>query len=51
MGKQYLDHYGEMKFKNEKTGETGVLKLSEGSSEPSFELKGQIKSGSQNITI
>jgi hypothetical protein len=43
MGPQYLDHYGEMKFKNETTGESGVLKLSEGSSEASFEMKGFVK--------
>lgn len=32
-----------MKFKNEVTGDTGTLKLIEGSSEASFELKGFVK--------
>lgn len=29
IGTQYLDHYGEMIFKNESTGDTGLLKLTE----------------------
>ncbi|CAD8077046.1 unnamed protein product [Paramecium primaurelia] len=53
MGPQYLDHYGEMKFKNEVTGDTGILKLIEGSSEASYELKGFVKDklGTQYCTI
>ncbi|CAD8053153.1 unnamed protein product [Paramecium primaurelia] len=43
MGPQYLDHYGEINFKNGTTGDTGTLKLIEGSSDASFQLKGFVK--------
>lgn len=55
IGQQYLDHYGEMQFRNDTTGDTGVLKLTEKgwNGGGAYQLSGFVKNkaGQQCCTI